>query len=105
MNGTTTRNSAWDGLIVLCAANNWDDVKLADRHMAEYLVKHAPVLYVDPPISHLTGLNNRTVARSLKRPRLRVLRPGLARYTPLVPPKPRSKAMLPASARGPCAAS
>jgi teichuronic acid biosynthesis glycosyltransferase TuaH len=55
-------------------------------------------LYVDPPISHLTVLNNRAVGRSLKRPRLRVLRPGLARYTPLVPPKPRSKAMMPASA-------
>ena len=39
--GTTVRapegSADWDGLIVLCAANNWDDVKLADRHMAEQL--------------------------------------------------------------------
>ena len=53
----------WDGLVVLCAANNWDDVKLADRHMAERLTAHAPVLYVDPPISHLTRFNKPSVGR------------------------------------------
>ena len=43
------RRRHWDGLVVLCAANNWDEVKLADRHMAEHLSAYAPVLYVDPP--------------------------------------------------------
>src|SRR4051812_25243190 len=47
----TERRTGWEGLIVLCAANNMDDVKLADRHMAECLTAHAPVLYVDPPMS------------------------------------------------------
>lgn len=89
----------WDGTVVLCAANNWDEVKLADRHMAERLSAHAPVLYVDPPISHLTRLNAPLVAPSLKRPRLRRLAPGLARYTPVVPPKPMEPAVLPLTSR------
>jgi glycosyltransferase involved in cell wall biosynthesis len=89
----------WDGLIVLCAANSWDDVKLADRHMAEHLVAHAPVLYVDPPVSHLTRLNKPAVAASLKGPRLRKLAPRLARYTPVVPPKPTHPAVQPLASR------
>jgi teichuronic acid biosynthesis glycosyltransferase TuaH len=90
----------WDGLVVLCAANNWDEVKLADRHMAEQLAEHhAPVLYVDPPISHLTRFNAPQVAPSLKRPRLRQIAPRLARYTPVVPPKPMEPAMLPLTNR------
>lgn len=85
--------------VVICAANNWDEVKLADRHMAERLTAHAPVLYVDPPISHLTRFNAPEVAPSLKRPRLRRIAPGLTRYTPLVPPKPMTPAMLPLTNR------
>jgi teichuronic acid biosynthesis glycosyltransferase TuaH len=87
-----TRN--WDGMVVLCAANNWDEVKLADRHMAEQLAEHVPVLYVDPPLSHLTRLNKPEVAASLKRPRLRMAAPRIARYTPLVAPKPMHPAMV-----------
>lgn len=90
----------WDGLVVLCAANSWDEVKLADRHMTEHLAeRHAPVLYVDPPISHLTRFNAPLVAPSLKRPRLRQIAPRIARYTPLVPPKPMEPAMLPLTNR------
>ncbi len=89
----------WDGLIVLCAANSWDEVKLADRHMAEHLSALAPVLYVDPPISHLTRFNAPLVAGSLKRPRLRGVAPGIARYTPLAPPKPMDPAVLPLTNR------
>ncbi len=85
----------WDGLVVLCAANSWDDIKLADRHMAEHLAALTPVLYVDPPISHLTRFNAPQLARSLKRPRLRAVAPGIARLTPLAPPKPMSPATLP----------
>lgn len=88
-----------DGLIVLCAANSWDDIKLADRHMAERLVAHAPVLYVDPPVSHLTRINKPAVAASMKRPRLRRLGPRLARFTPIVPPKHTHPAVLPIAER------
>jgi glycosyltransferase involved in cell wall biosynthesis len=91
--------ASWDGLVVICAANNWDEVKLADRHMAEHLTEHAPVLYVDPPISHLTRFNAPLVGPSLKRPRLRQVAPRIARYTPLVPPKPMEPAVLPLTSR------
>jgi teichuronic acid biosynthesis glycosyltransferase TuaH len=84
----------WDGLVVLCAANSWDDTKLADRHMAERLTAHAPVLYVDPPVSHLTRFNKPAVAGSIRGERLRELGPRLARFTPLVAPKPEHPAML-----------
>jgi teichuronic acid biosynthesis glycosyltransferase TuaH len=91
--------SAWDRLIVLCAANNWDSVKLADRHMTEQLAALAPVLYVDPPISHLSRFNHPAVASSLARPRLRVAAPRIARFTPLVAPKPMHRAMVAATGR------
>ena len=90
---------SWDGLVVLCAANSWDDTKRVDQHMAERLTAHAPVLYVDPPVSHLTRFNKPAVADSLKRPRLRVLGPRLARLTPIVPPKPAHPAIQGIAAR------
>jgi hypothetical protein len=54
----TEPRTGWEGLIVLYAANNMDDVKRADRQMAERLTAHAPLLYVDPPMSHLTRLKS-----------------------------------------------
>jgi teichuronic acid biosynthesis glycosyltransferase TuaH len=84
----------WDDLVVICAANNWDDVKRGDRHMAEHLVAHAPVLYVDPPQSHLTRFRGRTTT-SPSRPRLRQAAPGIARYSPVVTPKPMHPAVVP----------
>jgi teichuronic acid biosynthesis glycosyltransferase TuaH len=87
-------HNSWDGLVVFCSSNSWDDVKLATRHMAEQFTAHAPVLYVDPPASHLTRFNKPAVADSLSRPRLRLAAPGIARYTPLVAPKPMNPAMV-----------
>jgi glycosyltransferase involved in cell wall biosynthesis len=83
----------WNGLIVLFAANNWDSVKLADRHMAEQLTAHGPVLYVDPAMSHLTRFKNPAMAASARRPRLKFVAPRIARFTPIVAPKPTSPAM------------
>jgi teichuronic acid biosynthesis glycosyltransferase TuaH len=78
----------WDGLIVLCAANRYDSTKVADQHLAERLCQLAPVLYVDPPMSRLTAARRPDAAAALNGPRLRVLRPGLARLTPVVQPFP-----------------
>jgi glycosyltransferase involved in cell wall biosynthesis len=89
------RGAEWNGMIVLCAGVRWDGVKMADRHMAEHLRAHAPVLYVDPPVSHLSRLKNPEVAAAMKRPRLRILGPGLAHLTPVVPPKPMHPAVVP----------
>jgi teichuronic acid biosynthesis glycosyltransferase TuaH len=76
----------WDGLVVLHAANSYDSVKFADQHMAEALAKLVPVLYVDPPVSFLSPLRRPELRESLKRPRLRLLAPNLARLTPMAPP-------------------
>ncbi|MCA1983049.1 glycosyltransferase [Nocardioides nematodiphilus] len=56
-------------MIVLSAANSWDDRRMADAQLALALSRHADVLYVDPP-------------RSLHRARLGWVRPGLARLSP-----------------------
>lgn len=86
-------------MIVLCAGMRWDDVKLADRQMAEHLLAHSPVLYVDPPVSHLTRLHRPDVAASIRPPRLRILGPRLARLSPVVPPKPTHPVVLPIATR------
>jgi glycosyltransferase involved in cell wall biosynthesis len=78
----------WDGLLVLCAANNFDGIKLHDQHMAERLATLRPVLYVDPPLSPLTARRSPVAAKSLAAPRLRMQAPGLARLTPVVTPFP-----------------
>jgi teichuronic acid biosynthesis glycosyltransferase TuaH len=68
---------------------------MADRQMAERLTEHAPVLYVDPPVSHLTPRKNPAVAASLAEPRLRVVAPRIARLTPVAAPYPTRPAMTP----------
>ncbi len=90
---TWRENQPFENLLVLCAANNYDGIKLADQHLAEHLSKLIPVLYVDPPLSPLTGLRNPDLVRSLTGPRIRMLAPGLARLTPVVQPFPTRKGM------------
>ena len=77
----------WDGLVVLCAANGYDGIRMSDWHLAWHLSKLAPVLYVDPPMSRLTPLRNQERPRTAGA-RLRLEGPGLARLTPVVQPFP-----------------
>ena len=87
----TTISSAGEqahGLIVLCAANNYDTVRVLDQHMADRLARLAPVLYVDPPLSPLAPRHNPALAASLKEPRLRRTTGGFWRLTPVVTPFP-----------------
>ena len=76
----------WDGLVVMCAGTSWDGVWFPDKHIAHRLTDFAPVLYVDPPMSLLTPLRNPHLKASLSGPRLRLIRPGLARLTPITTP-------------------
>jgi teichuronic acid biosynthesis glycosyltransferase TuaH len=89
----------WTDLIVFCAANNWDGVQLADQHWARSISRHCPVLYVDPPISHLTVRRQPALAKALQRPRLRGLGDNLARLTPVIPPLGMRPILLPVSER------
>jgi teichuronic acid biosynthesis glycosyltransferase TuaH len=75
-------------LIVLCAGNNYDTVRVLDQHMADRLGRLAPVLYVDPPLSHLSPRHNAQLAPALQGPRLRRMPPGFWRLTPVVTPFP-----------------
>ena len=78
----------WDGLIVLCAANGYDGIRMSDWHLAEHLSALAPVLYVDPPRSWLAPVRKRATGASAECTRLRMEGPGLARLTPVVQPFP-----------------
>lgn len=80
-------------LIVLCAGNNYDTVRVLDQHMADRLAQLAPVLYVDPPLSHLSPHNNRQLAPALQGPRLRRTPAGFWRLTPVVTPFPGRRAL------------
>lgn len=84
---------ARDNLVVFCAANNYDGIKLADQHFAEHLSRLVPVLYVDPPVSSLAPLKNPRMAGHLLRSRIRFQAPGLARLTPVVEPFPSRRGL------------
>ncbi len=83
----------WDGLVVFGAGTSWDGVWFPEKHVAARLPAHAPVLYVDPPISPLTSRRMPELAGALEGPRLRLIRPGLARLTPVVLPGMRRVGM------------
>lgn len=76
----------WDGMVVYCAGASWDGVDGTGKHMASRLAAYAPVLYVDPAMSVLTPVVKPHLRDSLRSPRLRLIRPGLARLTPLALP-------------------
>jgi teichuronic acid biosynthesis glycosyltransferase TuaH len=80
-------------MVIICAANNYDGIKVADQHLADQLSRLTPVLYVDPPFSRLTPLRHPNVAPLITGPRLRVQAPGLARLTPLVQPFPSRRGL------------
>jgi teichuronic acid biosynthesis glycosyltransferase TuaH len=85
----------WDDYVVLCAANAFDGIKVADQHVAERLSTLVPVLYVDPPLSWLTPLRNSRATGSLRGPRLRKVNSRLARLTPVVQPGPSRPGLAP----------
>jgi len=76
------------GTVVLFAANPWDGPKLADQHIAEGLARYAPVLYVEPLMSLMTGRRSSLHAARLAAPRLRPVGDRIACLTPVVLPGP-----------------
>lgn len=83
----------WDNLTVVCAGTSWDGIWFPEKHIADRLTAYGPVLWVDPPVSPLSPRRNPDVAASLSGPRLRLVRPGLARLTPVVLPGMRRPGM------------
>jgi teichuronic acid biosynthesis glycosyltransferase TuaH len=73
-------------LVVYFASTRYDGPAGTDRHMADALSGHAPVLFVEPPISVLTPLRNRELTSLSAQPSLQVVSARLARLTPWVVP-------------------
>ena len=63
-------------LVVMVAGNAWDGNRLGQHHLAEDLAERAHVLWVDPPISYLTPLNDEAAAATLREDRLRLVAPA-----------------------------
>ena len=83
----------WDDLTVVCAGTSWDGIWFPEKHIADRLTAYGPVLWVDPPVSPLSPRRNPDAAGALAGPRLRLIRPGLARLTPVVLPGMRRRGM------------
>jgi glycosyltransferase involved in cell wall biosynthesis len=76
-------------LIVLCAANTYDGTPMSDWYAAREWSRRHPVLYVDPPVSHLTRLHRgRGRHTPPRRGGVQVIHSRLARFTPVVQPFP-----------------
>ena len=73
-------------LIVMVPGNAWDSHRLGQHHLAVHLAERAPVLWVDPPISYLTPLNDASAAAALREDRLREVAPNISRLSPVTVP-------------------
>ena len=73
-------------LIVMAPGNAWDGNRLGQHHLAAHLSERVRVLWVDPPISYLTPLNDAGATRALREERLREVAPDIIRLTPVTVP-------------------
>ena len=73
-------------LVVMVPGNAWDGNRLGQHHLATHLAERAHVLWVDPPISYLTPLNDEAAAATLREDRLRPVAPGITRLSPVTVP-------------------
>jgi teichuronic acid biosynthesis glycosyltransferase TuaH len=73
-------------LVVMVPGNAWDGNRLGQHHLATHLAERARVLWVDPPISYLTPLNDEAAAATLREDRLRQVAPGITRLSPVTVP-------------------
>jgi teichuronic acid biosynthesis glycosyltransferase TuaH len=73
-------------LVVMVPGNPWDGNRLGQHHLAAELSQRARILWVDPQISYLTPLNDRSAARTLREDRLREVAPNIVRLTPVTVP-------------------
>lgn len=73
-------------LVVMCAGTPWNGVTGSDHHMAGGLTRYTNVLWIDPPVSIVTPSRRRQDSARYPWPRLRSVRPGLMRLTPVALP-------------------
>lgn len=82
----STLDGCRSDLVVYFASTWFDGPAGTDWHIAHALSQHAPVLYVEPPISALTGLRKPDLAGLAALPPLQVLGPRMARLITKVTP-------------------
>src|SRR5690349_147141 len=75
-----------DGLIVMIAGTSWDGIWHSERHVAMHLATRRHVLWVDPQMSAMTALRDRSNLKALREPRLREVAPNITRLTPVTVP-------------------
>lgn len=73
-------------LVVVCSGTSWDGVPLPDRMLTVELLRHARILWVDPPVSAATRTKHRHGARRGVLPVVTRPVPGLIRLTPAALP-------------------
>jgi teichuronic acid biosynthesis glycosyltransferase TuaH len=73
-------------LVLVIAGTSWDGIWQSERHIAMHLAEKVPVLWVDPQMSHLSPMRDRTAAASLRGPRLRRVAPNILRLSPVTVP-------------------
>ncbi len=84
--GGRDRPAGGRSLTIVVAGTSWDGVWQSERHLAAHLARRGPVLWVDPQISRLTPLRDRSAQRTLREDRLRAVAPNLLRLTPVTVP-------------------
>jgi teichuronic acid biosynthesis glycosyltransferase TuaH len=73
-------------ILVMVPGNQWDGNRLGQHHLAVHLSQRMPVLWVDPPISYLTPLNDASAAEALREERLREVAPNIMCLSPVTIP-------------------
>ena len=77
--------------VVLCSGTDYGLAKkMADYHLAVALAEYVPVLFVDPPISYLTPLEDPDTVRALLGPRLTKVGERIHKLTTVTLPKPHA---------------
>src|SRR4051794_20865090 len=75
-----------DDLIVMIAGTSWDGTWHSERHVAMHLAKRCRILWVDPQMSLMTPLRDRSTLKALRDERLREVAPNIIRLTPVTVP-------------------
>jgi teichuronic acid biosynthesis glycosyltransferase TuaH len=75
-----------DRHLVWMAGVSWDGIRGTDRHMVSAMTRHAPILWVDPPVSPMTPAARRAGFRRTFRPVISPVDERITRLSPVALP-------------------
>lgn len=76
----------WRRLVVMASGVTWDGPWLVEKHLARAVSRHAPVLFVDPPVSWAASIRRRRLRGGTWRWQMRRVDEAIVRVTPVAPP-------------------